>query len=182
MGASSTSSCMPTSGWAGPRTRSPCSHSSRPPRSGSASVPSWRNRSVEARRRWPSASSWPHSGGARGPGALRGPGRPARRRGAHPRPHRIAGRAVARGAAHFASALAGTEVGATLAVELWALLLAQHPVDAEGGRSTPRRSAMPAARMPRSALPPSDTSSPARRPSPRQSRCSRWPVARSARR
>ena len=32
----------------------------------------------------------------------------------------------------FASALAGTEVGATLAVELWALLLAQHPVDAEG--------------------------------------------------
>ncbi|HZJ53566.1 MAG TPA: flagellar hook-length control protein FliK, partial [Myxococcaceae bacterium] len=32
----------------------------------------------------------------------------------------------------FAAALAGTEIGATLAVELWALLLARHPVDAEG--------------------------------------------------
>ena len=32
----------------------------------------------------------------------------------------------------FAAALAGSEAGAPLAVQLWALLLAEHPVDAEG--------------------------------------------------
>jgi hypothetical protein len=72
--------------------RSACSRSSRRPRSGSGSGPTWPSPSVVGRRRSRCASSWPHPGGARVAGARRPARRPSLRCGAAPRSARLAWR------------------------------------------------------------------------------------------
>ncbi len=107
------------------------------------------------------------------------PGRTARRRGAHPWRARVdrghlAG--FASGARHRARR---ERCGGRLAAQLWALLLAERPVDPEGWalHGEALRRAGPSGRQ--HAHWPSGASSPARRPPRPRSPSSRWPALRS---